>query len=329
MSETHSSIILIQIARSQRKLTGSSIHKAKAEVDKESLWNLIKTSCTRPLYFLLTEPIVQCFSIWCGFTWGVVYCLLEAITPMFQTIYGLNVQQTGYVYVTSSIGAMIGFFANVYQDKLYRRHFSHKQQEARLYLACVAALCLPIGMFIFAWTASPKIHWMVPIVGLSVSCVHERGHGHPPSDVPIPRRLLRYIRIFCPSWAEFIPELDGLGIPALHPTNVCHIDVQMGAYALCGPRPRDGSCAIRVVFLRIQDTCSQYRLPKDLGCRYASAALFFRVAAAITSKIGQGLSVETNPRVIFVACGCVYGHARLDWPRVYPGHDCAGLGRWT
>lgn len=49
MSETRSSIILIQIARSQRKLTGKNIYKAKAEVDKESLWNLIKTSCTRPL----------------------------------------------------------------------------------------------------------------------------------------------------------------------------------------------------------------------------------------------------------------------------------------
>ncbi|KAN0085674.1 Drug:H+ antiporter-1 family protein [Tylopilus felleus] len=168
MSETRSSIILIQIARCQRKVTGNSIYKAKAEIDQESLWNLIKTSCTRPLYFLVTEPIVQSFSIWCGFTWGVVYCLLEAITPMFQTIYGFNVQQAGYVYITSSIGAAVGFFANLYQDELYRRHFNRKQQEARLYLVCVAALCLPIGMFIFAWTASPSTHWMAPIVGLSV-----------------------------------------------------------------------------------------------------------------------------------------------------------------
>ncbi|KAG6379526.1 major facilitator superfamily domain-containing protein [Boletus reticuloceps] len=168
MSETRASIILIQIARSQRKLTGNNAHRAKAEIDRESLWSLIKTSCSRPLYFLLTEPIVQSFSIWCGFVWGVVYCFLESITPIFQTTYGFNVQQTGYVYITLCIGATIGFFANLYQDKLYRRHFARKEQEARLYLVCVAALCLPIGMFIFAWTASPKIHWIAPIVGLSV-----------------------------------------------------------------------------------------------------------------------------------------------------------------
>lgn len=49
MGETRSSIILINIARAQRKLSGSNNYKAKAEIDKESLWSLIKTSCTRPL----------------------------------------------------------------------------------------------------------------------------------------------------------------------------------------------------------------------------------------------------------------------------------------
>jgi hypothetical protein len=61
----------------------------------------------------------------------------------------------------------------------------------------------------------------------------------------------------------FRRELDGLGIPALHPTNVCHIDVQMGAYALCGPRPRDGSCAIRTskscFFPPLPPSCFCYR----------------------------------------------------------------------
>lgn len=61
MSETRSSIILIQIARSQRKLAGNSIYKAKAEIDKPSLWSLIKTSCTRPLcmsYMLRSNPVL-------------------------------------------------------------------------------------------------------------------------------------------------------------------------------------------------------------------------------------------------------------------------------
>ncbi|KAF9237707.1 major facilitator superfamily domain-containing protein [Melanogaster broomeanus] len=168
MRETRSSIILTEIARSKRKVTGESRHKCRAEINKESLGSLIKTACSRPLYFLLTEPLVQSFSVWCGFTWGVVYCLLESVTPMFVTVYGFDIRQTGFVYATLSVGACIGFLANIYQDKLYRMYYTRKQQEARLYAACVAALCLPVGMLIFAWTASPKIHWIAPIIGLTV-----------------------------------------------------------------------------------------------------------------------------------------------------------------
>ena len=88
--------------------------------------------------------------------------------------------------------------------------------------------------------------------------IHEWGHGDLPNDVPV---------IFCPSWAEFIPyviyalatshcivirahrvlrrKLDGLGVPALHSTNVCHVDVQMGVYVLCHSLARDGPHAFR------------------------------------------------------------------------------------
>ncbi|KIJ63081.1 hypothetical protein HYDPIDRAFT_29773 [Hydnomerulius pinastri MD-312] len=168
MSETRASIILTQMARSARKVTGDGRHKSRAELHKESLWSLIKTACSRPLYFLLTEPLVQSFSVWSGFTWGVVYCLLESVSPMFETVYGFDVKQTGFIYAALSVGALVGFLANLYQDKLYRMYYAQKKQEARLYLACVAALCLPVGMLIFAWTASPNIHWIVPMIGLTL-----------------------------------------------------------------------------------------------------------------------------------------------------------------
>ncbi|KAH7882287.1 MFS general substrate transporter [Phlebopus sp. FC_14] len=168
MKETRASIILTKIARSTRKSTGDARYKARAEVGKESLLHLIKTACTRPLYFLLTEPLVQSFSLWSGFTWGVVYCLLGSVSPMFESVYGFNVKQTGFVYSALIVGAIIGWFANLYQDKLYTLHYPRKQQEARLYLPCVAAVSLPIGMLIFAWTASPSIHWIAPTIGLTI-----------------------------------------------------------------------------------------------------------------------------------------------------------------
>ncbi|KAG1807051.1 major facilitator superfamily domain-containing protein [Suillus subaureus] len=142
MSETRSSIILAQIAKDTRKITGDPRYRSSAEIGQPSMSSLIKTSCTRPLYLLFTEPVVQCFSLWIGFVWGVVYCLFD-------------------------VGAIIGFLANMYQETLYRKYFPTKGQEARLYMPCVAAVVLPISMLIYAWTASPNIPWIAPLIGLT------------------------------------------------------------------------------------------------------------------------------------------------------------------
>ncbi|KAG2039237.1 MFS general substrate transporter [Suillus americanus] len=185
MSETRSSIVLAHIAKDTRKTTGDPRYRSSAEIDRPSIKSLVKTSCTRPLYLLLTEPIVQSFSIWCGFTWGVVYCLLESITTEFQSVYNFSVSETGLVFLCqrkaillhvctvfdlsrlNSVGAIIGFMANMYQETLYKKYFSIKGQEARLYMACVAAIVLPVSMFIYAWTASPNIPWIVPLIALT------------------------------------------------------------------------------------------------------------------------------------------------------------------
>lgn len=98
---------------------------AKAEMEKQSLLRLIVVACVRPictfgaptLYFswsadvdmpadfLLTEPIVQCFSVrapkrssyhlftprsyqlWLGFTWGVLLALIEYVISFTHKVH--------------------------------------------------------------------------------------------------------------------------------------------------------------------------------------------------------------------------------------------------
>ena len=36
--------------------------------------------------------------------------------------------------------------------------------ETRLPMTCVGAVMLPIGLLIFAWTSTPNVHWIVPIL---------------------------------------------------------------------------------------------------------------------------------------------------------------------
>lgn len=86
---------------------------------------------------------------------------------------------------------MLGFFSNFYQESLYqyvfpganisdacsvlisphRKHYPTRGPEARLYLACFAAFLFPIGMFIYAWSSFPFVHWMGLVSGITVSDV--------------------------------------------------------------------------------------------------------------------------------------------------------------
>jgi hypothetical protein len=36
--------------------------------------------------------------------------------------------------------------------------------EAMVSIVCIAALCVPVGELIFAWTCTPNVHWIVPIL---------------------------------------------------------------------------------------------------------------------------------------------------------------------
>ncbi|KAG1878434.1 MFS general substrate transporter [Suillus tomentosus] len=163
MSETRSSIVLTRIAKDTRKMTGDPRYRSSAEINKPSMLSLIKTSCTRPLYLLLTEPIVQSFSIWLGFTWGVVYCLLESVSTEFQSVYNFSVSETGFVFLCLRKDVLL----HMHADTLYKKYFPTKGQEARLYMACIAAIVLPVSMFIYGWTASPHIPWIVPVIALT------------------------------------------------------------------------------------------------------------------------------------------------------------------
>ncbi|SPQ24577.1 7881fcc0-1448-42da-9042-cf1e0b06a140 [Thermothielavioides terrestris] len=47
-----------------------------------------------------------------------------------------------------------------------RRHFPASAPESRLYFTCLTSTLLPIGLFIFGFTARADTHWIAPAIGL-------------------------------------------------------------------------------------------------------------------------------------------------------------------
>ncbi|KZS94443.1 MFS general substrate transporter [Sistotremastrum niveocremeum HHB9708] len=171
MGETRGGVLLKREARRLRKTTGDSRYRARVEDEKVSLRTMIYYSATRPLYLLFTEPVVASVSLWIGFAWGIVYGQIESIGFVFRTLYGFNDAQAGLCFLPMSLGALIGFLLNFYQDKLYTKHVHRRGPEARLFLACAAGAFFPIGCLIYAWTSFSFVPWIGPCIGLTVFTV--------------------------------------------------------------------------------------------------------------------------------------------------------------
>ncbi|GJJ11462.1 hypothetical protein Clacol_005695 [Clathrus columnatus] len=167
--ETRAGVILTREAKKLRRETGNLQYRARVEDENSSLWRLITISCTRPLYMLSSEPIVMSISLWVGVGWGIVYSQLESIGLVFSTLYHFDSAEVGLAFLPLFFGCVIGFIGNFYQDRLYVRNVDRKGPEARLYAPMLAAIVLPIGCFIYAWTAIPSVHaWIAPMCGLLV-----------------------------------------------------------------------------------------------------------------------------------------------------------------
>ncbi|KAJ7898064.1 major facilitator superfamily domain-containing protein [Mycena leptocephala] len=147
---------------------GDTRYRARVEDTRGPLRSLLWISATRPLILLFTEPTVLFFSLWISFAWGIMYSMFESILPVFEGIYGFNHGEAGLTFAGMTVGSLLGFATNFYQESLYRKYFPTRGPEARLFAACGAALLFPAGMFIYAWGASAVIPWIVPVLGVTL-----------------------------------------------------------------------------------------------------------------------------------------------------------------
>ncbi|KAJ7812625.1 MFS general substrate transporter [Mycena olivaceomarginata] len=168
LQETRAGIMLTRKAKALRAKTGDARYRAHAEDTRGPLRSLLWVSATRPLILLLTEPTVLFFSLWIAFAWGIMYSMFESILPVFEGLYGFNQGQAGLTFAGMTVGALLGFATNLYQESLYRKHFPVRGPEARLFAACCAALLFPAGMFVYAWGARAAIPWIVSVLGVTL-----------------------------------------------------------------------------------------------------------------------------------------------------------------
>ncbi|KAF6805875.1 MFS multidrug transporter [Colletotrichum musicola] len=138
-----------------------------------SIGQMIATSVTLPFMLLFTEPVVFFFSLWATFSWSIVYICFAAVPLVFTEIYHFNLSSANAVFASTCVAAIIAPPISIYQERWLDRHPSPRlpldRPERRLYFSCVESILLPIGLFVFGWTAREQVHWVVPALGIGLA----------------------------------------------------------------------------------------------------------------------------------------------------------------
>ncbi|KAH6894657.1 major facilitator superfamily domain-containing protein [Thelonectria olida] len=143
------------------------------ESSAEDLLGLITGSLVRPFQLLLTEPVVFFFSAWAAFSWSVLYITLAAVPTMFMEVYGFSLSRADATFTSACVGSILATVVGIYQER-HISLFSFKSSddgspEKRLYFSCIESLLLPIGLFMFGWSATVTCHWIVPTMAIGIA----------------------------------------------------------------------------------------------------------------------------------------------------------------
>ncbi|KAF4625817.1 hypothetical protein G7Y89_g12347 [Cudoniella acicularis] len=163
--ETYGPVLLHKIAkhdsRKTRKVYISVMERNNGGV---KVSEVIAKALKRPWILLFREPIVLIASTYMAILYGTIYMFIGAFPIVYEQSRGWNAGIGGLAFLGLAIGMLIGLIYTMIDNGRYKKLGKMATPESRLPPAMIGAIALPIGMFAFAWTNSPNIHWSASII---------------------------------------------------------------------------------------------------------------------------------------------------------------------
>ncbi|KIW19091.1 hypothetical protein PV08_03383 [Exophiala spinifera] len=167
--ETYSPAILSRRAAKLSKMTGkvyvSVLEKRQGKTTPKAAF---QKSLARPWVLLFMEPIVLLLSIYMAIIYGTLYLCFGAFPIVYQEGRGWSPGIGGLAFLGVAVGMLFGVAYSIIDNSRYAKvedeHNGEAPAEARLPPVMVGSIALPIGLFWFAWTNSPSVHWIVSII---------------------------------------------------------------------------------------------------------------------------------------------------------------------
>lgn len=168
LPETYAPVLLRRRAAKLSEMTGQ-VYRSKLDIERGPvpMGKTLKTALSRPWILLFREPIVLLLSIYMSIIYGTLYMLFAAYPIVFQEVRGWSEGIGGLAFLGILVGMVCALIYTLPENRRYAKKCAETTDrlapEVRLPPSMVGSIALPIGLFWFAWTNSPSIHWMASI----------------------------------------------------------------------------------------------------------------------------------------------------------------------
>jgi MFS family permease len=172
LKESYGPKILRNRAIRLRKETGDESYQTEAERQNKTLLEVLRSALIRPFRLLLTQPIVQVLALYMAYVYGIMYLVLSTFPSLWTSpkYYNESIGIGGLNYIALGLGFYLGSqICAPLNDRIYRRLKARNngvgRPEFRVPLLFVGAFFIPVGLFIYGWTAQYHCHWIAPNIG--------------------------------------------------------------------------------------------------------------------------------------------------------------------
>ncbi|KAG9243243.1 major facilitator superfamily domain-containing protein [Calycina marina] len=169
LPETYAPTILAKRAKKLRATTGNNGHVTDQDLDlrpfSERLWVFL----IRPFQLLFGELIVFLLSLYMSVLYGLLYMFFVAYPIIYQGGKGYSSGITGLMFIPMAFGVLASAICAPLVNKQYlkmsKKYNGSPPAEIRLIPMMCSCWCIPIGLFIFAWTSYADLSWIGPSIG--------------------------------------------------------------------------------------------------------------------------------------------------------------------
>lgn len=173
LQETYPPVLLHRKKLRLIKETGNEALHTEYDTPNRTIGATLRISLIRPFRLLGTQIIVQVLAIYMAYLYGLMYLVLSTFPGLWEGTYGESVGIGGLNYIALGVGFFIGTqVCAPCQDRIYRvlkaRNNGIGKPEFRVPLMIPGAILVPIGLFMYGWSAQARTHWIVPDIGAAI-----------------------------------------------------------------------------------------------------------------------------------------------------------------